>query len=437
MKLFKGLVNIAVVIGVTLVAVEVCWQTTNERQHQYLAMKFPQLPWPEPEAVSLWLGVLAEHSGSAAIKGLAGGLQQDFQQGTDASEPLGRPQTEGVTDASGGEKEAIATVQTKSDTHIDTQGTLDDTASANGHLALTSCRPAALDPDQNPGVSARPAKQSVYRWVDEQGRVHFDDKPRTANAEDLSDRYASQRKLHLDIEFADAAPDLTLQRKFEREAELMYRIVTNLLPAEQVRPVTLSLVVYANHGAFRAATRQHQLPPAVIGIYTPAENRIHLGRQVRDSATLALARHEMTHALLANLVGATPVWLNEGLAEYAERLQFHMNAARVPMTAASLQRLKQLQQRQPDWSGYLQQPPHRFYAAGISAYARAFGMVYFLNESPQGQQFLRRVFATVAAQPCEPDAATLALYQYPNGLKALSSDFDQWLTTAVAGDQRY
>jgi len=399
---------------ILLFGVELLWQLTSIGQHRYLQHRFPQLPWPALNANSLLLGMAARQQQFPALAAEAGIWQQQLDQlllnvrGTD---------TAGVTVSEGEDVKGSDSIAT---------------AALNGHPGWDLC----LLPHQRPKTEI--PTQSVYRWVDEHGGVHFGDRQGVAGSQDLSDQYASQRKLLLDIEFVNSATDKALELQLEQQAELLYRIVTQLLPAELVVPLKLQIFVYPERKDFRQVAEGLGMAANVIGFYSPAENRMHLGVQQWPGATLALARHEMTHALLANLVGTTPVWFNEGLAEYMERLQFQMNSASVALEKPMVSHLIDMQQKSPELvTTTLMQPPQEFYANGIKSYPLSFALVYFLNRDSAGQLFVRELIADVAKAPCDPGNRQQALYHYSGGAEGLATDFRGWLLRRPSGSQRY
>lgn len=60
------------------------------------------------------------------------------------------------------------------------------------------------------------------------------------------------------------------------------------------------------------------------------------------AVTMAVIRHKITHLALGNWLGDTPLWLNEGLAEFIERLQFQQSYGTTPAPVRDLDHIARL-----------------------------------------------------------------------------------------------
>jgi hypothetical protein len=92
---------------------------------------------------------------------------------------------------------------------------------------------------------------------------------------------------------------------------------------------------------------------------------------------MAIARHEMPHAMLAGMLGPVPVWLNEGLAEYMESFSWRMNIAVSEPRVSEYGRLKGSDMEQ------LANTAHQdFYGSNQQVnYLQAAARVYFFARS--------------------------------------------------------
>lgn len=146
----------------------------------------------------------------------------------------------------------------------------------------------------------------------------------------------------------------------------------------------------------------------------------------RDQA-LGNAFHEVSHLITAWQLGATPPWLNEGLAEYYETLDvtpgsndFLSSAAHLALlkTRGSLGIQEITQLTQLEW---MQRDAERRYAS-------AWALTAFLMASEEGTKTLARVIKHAYTQRCaaRPDL-TKVLGTYPGGLSALESHWMSWL----------
>jgi hypothetical protein len=119
-------------------------------------------------------------------------------------------------------------------------------------------------------------------------------------------------RIHYDQQLGDASPDYarTVARYLE-EAR------THALNRVGVAPAEPTSVVFYGKAAYLAA-HKHRFSFPTVGFY---DGRIHVASAAHPAGELrALLFHEYVHAVFAERTGGhRPFWLNEGLAEVAER----------------------------------------------------------------------------------------------------------------------
>ncbi|EED33995.1 conserved hypothetical protein [gamma proteobacterium NOR5-3] len=152
-------------------------------------------------------------------------------------------------------------------------------------------------------------------------------------------------------------------------------------------------------------------------LYTPEYQPLALGN----------AFHEISHLVTAAHLGATPPWLNEGLAEYYETLdvvdddvRFAKNPLHIQLLrrrgALSVDAMTTLSRKE-----WMQEDAQRRYAS-------AWSFISFMLHSEDGRRTLQRVVQQAYSQRCaaRPDLRK-TLADYPGGLQALESDWVAWL----------
>ena len=189
-----------------------------------------------------------------------------------------------------------------------------------------------------------------------------------------------------------------------------------------------------------------------VVLYTPA---------YRDSA-LASAFHEISHLVTAWYLGASPPWLNEGIAEYFETMYFENdsladgsventpfdyapvesapveNAYGKNMQAApararfnrSQAHLDLLRAQGPVPLGELLAIAGRDWTAEAAhrRYASAWSLIAFLMDSSAGRETLTALVRRAHAQRRAPAAdLTPALATYPGGRQALEAAWRRWM----------
>ncbi len=398
MTLFKALRQLVSLLLVLVLAPELAWRLTTAAQHEYVAVQYPGIPLPNSYSSGLWMPLLGIQTQQQRLEQLERQSQQQLER---QSSPL-------------------------------LVGQSADKNSVERHMVAGRC----VTPESLP--VAQPKQQQVFRWVDEQGKIHFGDRPdasdRQQPVDDLSARYRSQRKLELHVTLPDG-PDAGLEADIQREGELVYRVVATLLPARYVRPVLINMTVFTDAVGYQAQRRSDNVGEQAAGYYHFEKNRIYLQRQYQREATLALVRHEMTHALSMAMVGTLPVWLGEGLAEYTEQLDYQMSAARVVLSERLLASLRQ--QTPLPLSQYLLLQPESFYQQGSRHYRQALALVFFLNSSQEGKVVLERAYEAVIDSPCQAAAVNATLAFYPGGLAGLEAAFGHWLADGPHLPQSY
>lgn len=281
-------------------------------------------------------------------------------------------------------------------------------------------------------------KQKIYKWVDENGRTHFGEKPSSAHknkAEDLSKQYeALQQAVKLSIEYPNWAGDSLIESEIKKQGKLVHKVLRHYVPKSHLRQINLKIILFKDVAGFEAH-RDEQKGNAQWGAYySSASNSIYLPRYPNIEQTMAIARHEMTHAMLAGMIGPVPVWLNEGLAEYMESFSWQMN------TAIALPRVDQYGRLQNASMKNLAATEHQdFYGSNQSTnYLQAGATLYFLLDHQAGRQWLKRSFAFYGQNPCRKVSGhQLFSRSYPGGIEGANDNFQSWLSKGKFPTHRY
>ncbi|MEH6473582.1 MAG: DUF4124 domain-containing protein [Halopseudomonas sp.] len=272
----------------------------------------------------------------------------------------------------------------------------------------------------------------VYRWKDADGVWHFSDRAPTAaqNAvEPTLDRVIHQQKtFSISVDASRAAIPPFLQDRIHRASQALYAFLTTPLQADQIRQADITVHLIGDSEKFLSAygqLKQGQKMPS--GFYTSKTNEAFLLVGRNPKQTQAIAIHETSHVIMAALYQRTPLWLNEGVAEYFEVLPSSVIDNRY--------------QPKPEWIHALRQqgvmplrslltltgeqwklmPPER-------SYANAWGLVYHLMQSQHGRQTLFELLKRVKATPCQPVSSLALIDQhYPGGIDQLQQELSRWL----------
>lgn len=417
----KLLGRLLLVVLVALTAVELFWFSSNAQQREQWRQHWLLLQWPDlsvngPLLAQVLFGwrpaenvqQVPSSSDPQAAEQAAQALRTLLQQlQTASSQPPGQQ-------APGGQSSDMQTEQSPRDIV---------------HSFFSGCyKPPTQD-------IAQVSSSGVYRWTDDQGRVHFSDKPHE-QAQNISDRYrASMQGVKFSFEYPGWKGDASLAQELQREGELQYRILTRFLPRDAWRQINLNVLLFADQASYTAYKEGQGLSQDWGAHYNNGVNRIYMPRTASHEQTLAIGRHEMTHAMLAGMVGTLPVWLNEGLAEYMEGLDWQMSAASVSLNPALLPWLQQAGTQPAD---VLSLSHDDFSSRDMTThYRQSAALVYFLLSEAEGQRWLQRTLADYWRSPCSPFNAQRAFASYTGGLNGLYRDYQQWLNRGVISTHRY
>lgn len=283
------------------------------------------------------------------------------------------------------------------------------------------------------------ASSAIYRWVDDEGQVHFSDQDpgKLRNSEKLAVHYPDRKRyfsLKL-IEDTTSLPAFT-RDKVSADVRQIYRILSREMQLDHLRQVMLNVRVIETQQAFQEY--KSRVAPQIStnsGFYTSKDNEAVVFQGQNPEAMRAVVRHEASHVIVAGLYGFTPVWFNEGLAEYFEYLEIsgqlrqispvphHLAYLKNSLSSGSLMALKD----------YIALSLQQWYGGNLEAnYAQAWSMVYFLMSHRDGKQLLRGMMNSMAENYCWQFSSTEYLEQhYPGGLAGLEQQWLNWLSREV------
>ncbi len=156
-------------------------------------------------------------------------------------------------------------------------------------------------------------------------------------------------------------------------------------------------------------------------------------QQTYAPQTRAIARHEATHVINAGLFGYTPIWFNEGTAEYfGSYTAAELKNRIAPANRYHLSHLVSLsnQHQLPSLQAYLQLSDKEWRSRKQQTmYAMAWSIIYLLQDHLDGERFMKRLMAQMAEEPCS-NINALAFWEknYPGGLAAFDKRWQVMLS---------
>ncbi len=282
------------------------------------------------------------------------------------------------------------------------------------------------DPAADPGTT-----RSVYRWRDEEGVVNFTDAPGAGPQAKLEHQnvYNSNDAFYTSIEIEDAVLPGPYHGHLNAGTRRIY---------DQWRDWLGDSAIVRSHVKVRFVGDGEKFARlwgkgdgdgwTPTGFYRIRNNEavVLFSPGYRRDA-LATAFHEVSHLITAWHLGPSPVWLNEGIAEYFETMDVAWQEARFRRNRQHLALLRN-QGLVPldeliaiagrDWTA---KDPYRRYAS-------AWSFIAFLMDSRTGRETLQNLIRSAHAQRCGPRMDLQeSLTQYPGGRQSLEADWQRWV----------
>ncbi|MFK8019119.1 MAG: DUF1570 domain-containing protein [Pseudomonadales bacterium] len=285
-------------------------------------------------------------------------------------------------------------------------------------LASVKCRAPSFT------VAPMKKKQAIYKWVDANGKTHFGDQQMHASAESIKLKQSASQRFALTINDQQNAMPLDFRDQLEVRIRKNYTVVNELLPPAMLKDANVQLWVFKSLPLYEHFKQKHA--PGLVG----ASNGFHSGNDniaavlyKKDKQLMRTAIHEAAHVINLAVLGNTPRWLNEGLAEYLERMKVYSQTAEIEPNKGWLKDLRKsrmpldtlLSSTQDDWNTEQRS----------SLYAHSWAFVFYLLSQSETKTLFKDYLAEAAKQPCE----TLDFIQFASTrskLNKLSAGFERW-----------
>lgn len=275
-------------------------------------------------------------------------------------------------------------------------------------------------------------KRVVYEWKNNKGKTQFGDRPPSSNYKDLKIRNLKTSNfftLNTDTRFGQL-PAYTKDR-VRFGVTQTYKTLANVIDVAQLQKVTLNMTFYGDYDRFQDYRKQvaPRTSNNIGGFYSPRDNSITVLMHGDANNVINVAIHEATHAIVAGLYAGMPVWMNEGMAEFFEAMEYNTHQKKIfSLSRHHLQVLKN--NNLPSLTEHFSQPPNIWYHPDNSNlnYAIDWSLIYFLMSSEEGRSFLRYLLNYFALNHCKPfDSIEYINANYPGGVTLLDRQWRNWL----------
>jgi hypothetical protein len=229
------------------------------------------------------------------------------------------------------------------------------------------------------------------------------------------------------------ARGIALPAGFEQEvsaaARVMQRAWKDTLGQQAVPSSAIELLLITDLMEFEELKNSHTVGLGnVSGFYATDLNQAVVRYDARRlDQSMRTVLHEISHLISTRQIGPVDPWLAEGIAEYYETLAFTKDGIWIyPNTrhhhlleGSGIPGLNDFFAISiDDWSS----------TDGLRNYAVSWSIVYFLMDSPDGQETLKRTLRSLNANTCSSKgAAELLADFYAGGLEAFEMGWRAWL----------
>lgn len=266
----------------------------------------------------------------------------------------------------------------------------------------------------------------IYKWVDANGRTHFGDRSLVKTAKRVEVNRAAASQFGLTVRERGSAMPLDFREQLEISIRKSYLIMAQLLPQESIRASNVNLWVFGSSSGYESFKKKYApgLSGASTGFHSPKENIAAVWHK-NDNQLMRTSIHEAAHVNNWAMLGRTPNWLNEGLAEYLENMKVYGQVVEIVPSAGWLRTLDKRSLRlsavlgatREDWGGEKRQ----------ALYAHSWAFVYFLLSEKDTLGLLKGFLDVTAAQPCVlNDFISYSRDNFEGGFRQLSGRFYSW-----------
>lgn len=286
-------------------------------------------------------------------------------------------------------------------------------------------------------VLAGPGSAKIYKWVDENGQVHFSDRQdHRLEQEEVQVKPVASDWSPFEIDVRSPGADLSDDERQQIVAGVnnVYEFFDRVLSFDMNRTVPVNILILRDSNAYRTyLTRRNQgMAVASYGLYIPSEHQIVVYLRESRELTFQTIKHEVSHAVLDTIVPYAPAWLNEGLAEQMETIE--RDASGLYFERHEENRWVVAQARDQgvltDIDKFLKLPSnqwrHADFSGRSSLRAQSGQFVYFLLSKPTRRNFVVRLMHNF-----NRGDRTLSYYlvddNYLGGVTMLGLDWRRWL----------
>ena len=175
-------------------------------------------------------------------------------------------------------------------------------------------------------LTSQLAQAGVYQWRDEQGRLHFSDKPPASH--DSTPLYSAaaidNRAGVVDFQRRDFNLSEAADQQVREGLNAILSLYTTTLGLDVRGDISVKLSLIEGKEEFDRwlAARTGEPPGRLVsGVYVTATKEVAVWNWASEDRVVQTILHESSHVILAQLAPRAPSWIHEGMAQYVQMLQ--------------------------------------------------------------------------------------------------------------------
>lgn len=274
----------------------------------------------------------------------------------------------------------------------------------------------------------------IYTWRDASGQQHFSNvKPANIAVTEHDFKGAAiLDSFSLSMSGDDMPQEFT--NKIQGKMSLIFSLYSGLIGQENIRKTTLNLRFVSSRTRFNRLYNKTNLSAgnSAIGFYRSGNNQSTiLVSSVEQASHTAI--HESIHALNRSVIGYMPRWLNEGLAEYGEKIDVTLQLG---VIKPNFSRRSYRQKILPLKTLFNADAQQWSSSQRSDLYNTSSAFIYFMMDDAQRKKRLGKLLRLESESLCSQLLQSKIIEQLGQTLPALQQVFSRWLAKSKRDEHR-
>jgi len=273
---------------------------------------------------------------------------------------------------------------------------------------------------------------NIYTWVDEEGISHFSDQlPEDGDYHALN--YAGGQVFdyfNLNL-FTDNLPYDFRQNLTSKLNKLFY-FYGSLLDKASLKKIDINIRIFHTSVDFNRYKKVNHINVSsdTPGFYVSAKNEAAI-LYLQPKQTMKTAVHEATHAINRGIIGFTPQWLNEGLAEYVEEMKVESQIGIIKGNASWVKNGYVKEEMLP--LSVMMSANYQQWNAGLrkNLYATSWAFIHFIMENKQRKTMLAKMIKLEQKNLCNTLSQAQIEKAMAVSVDVLQQQFTLWTQLSI------